>query len=148
MEIFVKKAEPEDAAAIARLSDQMGYTISVRETLRNLEIISQHENEIIFVALNDKKLLGWIHVFHTTRLESGSFCEIGGLVVDDQFRHQGIGTLLIDKIKPWCINRGSSNLRVRSNVKRKDAHEFYLRMGFDESKQQKVFGLTIPMENP
>jgi len=144
MEVSVREAMADDAAAIARLSDQMGYAISVPDTLRNLEIIGQHENEIILVALTNNNLVGWIHVFQTTRVESGSFCEIGGLVVDDQFRHLGIGKLLIEKTKAWCVSRGSSNLRVRSNIKRKEAHEFYLRVGFGESKQQRVFELTIP----
>jgi GNAT superfamily N-acetyltransferase len=95
------------------------------------------------VAFHQKKIVGWIHVFQTTRLESGSFCEIGGLVVDDQYRRKGIGKLLIQHIKPWCLSKGNPALRVRCNTKRKEAHEFYFQLGFNENKEQKVFEINL-----
>ena len=143
MKFFVREADFKDVNDIARLSNQLGYAITALATLQNLEAINNHPYEAVFVAVNEGKCVGWIHVFHTTRLESGSFCEIGGLVVDDQYRRSGIGKLLVDHIKPWCVNKGTSSLRVRSNIKRKEAHEFYSRLGFNESKQQKIFEINL-----
>jgi len=143
MKITIREAIDDDATAIASLSDQLGYTISVEATLQNLQIVNQSPNEIIHVAVHEQKVVGWIHAFLAVRLESASFCEIGGLVVDQQYRRMGIAKELIDHIKPWCKNKGANILRVRSNVKRTEANQFYIQTGFSEIKQQKVFEMTF-----
>ena len=143
MNFLIRNASESDAPTIAALSFQLGYTVSVETTLQSLQAINQNPNDIIRVAMHEKKVIGWIHVFLAIRLESASFCEIGGLVVDEQFRRMGIATQLIDHIKPWCAGTGTNILRVRSNIKRADAHQFYLQSGFSEVKQQKVFEITI-----
>jgi GNAT superfamily N-acetyltransferase len=142
MDINIRKATTGDVTAIARLSTQLGYPISEQDTEKNITTISQNENEIILVAVQ-QDVVGWIHLFHTTRLESGPFCEIGGMVVDNHHQRLGIGRMLVEAAKKWCKIKGTSSLRVRSNIKRIAAHRFYLEMGFKETKQQMVFGLEL-----
>ncbi len=143
MEILIREATADDATAIAGLSCQLGYPISAEATLQNLQAIFQHNDERVAIALYEAQVVGWIHVFQTTRLESGTFCEIGGLVVDDEHRRSGIGKEMIKYIKQWCIGKGILSLRVRCNIKRTDAHAFYLQSGFHENKQQKVFEMDL-----
>jgi GNAT superfamily N-acetyltransferase len=143
MKITIREAIADDATEITGLSAQLGYSMSVGDTLNNIDIINQNPNEIIRVFVQEKKVVGWIHVFLAVRLESASFCEIGGLVVHEQYRRMGIAKQLIDHIKPWCAGKGTNILRVRSNIKRSDAHQFYLQTGFREVKQQKVFEIDL-----
>jgi N-acetylglutamate synthase-like GNAT family acetyltransferase len=143
MKIFIRKASAEDSADIARLSNQLGYAISVSATLQNVENIIRDQRAIILVAFLEQKIVGWIHVFQTTRIESGTFCEIGGLIVDAQYRRKRIGHLLTEHIKSWCISKGVTALRVRCNVKRTEAHQFYFQLGFTENKEQKVFEINL-----
>ena len=143
MKITIREAMADDAKEIAALSGQLGYAIPVEVTLQNLQTINQNPNEIIRVAVHEQKVLGWIYVFLAVRLESASFCEIGGLVIDQQYRRMGIGKQLIDDIKSWCLSKGTRTVRVRSNVKRTEAHQFYIQSGFDEVKTQKVFEKNI-----
>jgi GNAT superfamily N-acetyltransferase len=142
MDIVIRKATTGDTAAIAKLSTQLGYPISEKDTEANITNISQNENEIILVAVQ-QGVIGWIHLFYTTRLESGPFCEIGGMVVDNHHQRLGIGRMLVEAAKKWCNSRGYSVLRVRSNIKRVGAHQFYLQAGFKETKQQKVFEMEL-----
>jgi GNAT superfamily N-acetyltransferase len=142
MDLIIRKATTGDTAAIAKLSTQLGYPISEQDTETNITTISQNENEVILVAVHEE-VVGWIHLFHTTRLESGPFCEIGGMVVDNHHQRLGIGRMLVEAAKKWCGTKGYSVLRVRSNVKRAAAHHFYLQTGFKETKQQKVFELEV-----
>jgi GNAT superfamily N-acetyltransferase len=76
-------------------------------------------------------------------LESNPFVEVGGLVVDENYRSKGIGKKLVEQIKQWCVEKHISTLRVRSQVKRKEAHQFYLANGFTEIKEQKVFQINL-----
>ena len=143
MNIIIREATADDAKEIAALSAQLGYAMSADATSQNLQTIHQNPNEIIRVATDGQKVVGWIHVFLAVRLESASFCEIGGLVVDEQYRRMGIAGQLIDDVKPWCAGKGTKILRVRSNVKRSGAHQFYLQSGFREVKQQMVFEIDL-----
>jgi len=147
MEITIRKVSVKDAIDISRLSGQLGYTISPKQTATQLLSINSSRNDIAYTATIDRKIVGWIHAFYTKRLECTSYCEIGGLVVDEQRRGMGIGKMLIEHIKLWCRDKGCNTLKVRSNVKRTEAHKFYLHSGFDEKKEQKVFEIQLTDQN-
>ena len=140
MNISVRAAAIEDAHALAELSHQLGYPeLSEAASAKNIRIISESDTDIVYVALDGDKVIGWIQLSFFVRMESGQFFEICGLVVDEQYRGKGIGKMLIEKGKEWCRQKGNYRLRVRSNVKRLDTHQFYLKAGFRELKEQKVF---------
>jgi GNAT superfamily N-acetyltransferase len=140
MKFFIRDVIASDASAITRLSAQLGYTMNEQATRKAIQEITENKNDILFVAADERGgVAGWIHVFRTMRLESGSFCEIGGLVVDEACHKMGIGKMLVEKARSWCLEKNNDTLRVRCNVKRTDAHAFYLKLGFNENKQQKVF---------
>jgi hypothetical protein len=40
-------------------------------------------------------------------------------------------------------NKGKYKLRVRCNVKRIRAHEFYTKLGFRETKESKIFEMNL-----
>jgi GNAT superfamily N-acetyltransferase len=62
-----------------------------------------------------------------------------GLVVDQDYRNQGVGRLLIEKIEDWTVRSGGEGVLVRSNIKRKEAHLFYERNGYSNIKQSLTF---------
>jgi len=140
----VRKATMEDAAAINRLSAQLGYPYPLSATVEWLGQLLQSDHDAVWVTETEGTVNGWLHLFRTIRLESGVFAEIGGLVVDGQQRGQQLGRQLVDKAKDWCRERGIGVLKVRSNVIREGAHRFYCNNGFRETKAQKIFEAGIP----
>jgi GNAT superfamily N-acetyltransferase len=143
MEIQVRQMTDNDAPAVQKLSEQLGYVLSISEIKNNIRETISSKDHIAFVALHDRKIVGWIHAFKALFLGSISFIEIGGLVVDENCRSKGIGKKLIDRIKEWSLEKGINQVRVRSQVKRKEAHQFYLNNGFVEIKEQKVFQIML-----
>ncbi len=141
--MLTRKVIAADAADISRLSYQLGYNFSIEETAIQIAAISNSANDVAYVAIDNNKAAGWIHVFYTMRLECNSYCEIGGLVIDEQYRGKGVGRMLIEQIKPWCLLKHCKELRVRSNIKRTEAHQFYEHLGFLGTKQQKVFRIIL-----
>jgi GNAT superfamily N-acetyltransferase len=89
------------------------------------------------------EVAGWLHAATALRLESPPYAEIGGLVVEERRRGQGIGERLVRAAIGWAGERGYAELRVRSNVVRADAHRFYRRLGFASVKTQAVFALPL-----
>jgi GNAT superfamily N-acetyltransferase len=80
-----------------------------------MEEILSDEKHCAFAALDDDKVVGWIHAFYSTNLESGYFIEIGGLVVDESYRERGVAKRLVETVEHWSIENGYNRLRVRSN---------------------------------
>lgn len=143
MKIQVKKLTIEYAKDVQRLCGQLGYPMAIMDTESNISELITTKDHIAFVALENEKVVGWIHAFKGLFLESKPFIEIGGLVVDEELRGKGIGKKLVQKIREWGLEKGFETLRVRSNIKRKDAHKFYLNLGFTEVKEQKVFQIQL-----
>ena len=143
MKLSIRQANRRDYIPITILTKQLGYPLPENEIRENLEAIGHNKNEIIYVMTDKEEVIAWIHIFHAIRLESGSFAELGGLVVEERYRGKGIGKQLLEKACEWCRQMGIPKLKLRSNVIRKDAHRFYFRHGFKETKEQKVLELSL-----
>jgi predicted N-acetyltransferase YhbS len=143
MQLTFRETISDDAAALAQLSLQFGYSVTAAEMHRRIAQVLALKDHCAFVAVAEQRVVGWIHGFHAIRLESEPFVEIGGLVVDGNFRKQGIGQQLIEQVKVWGLAKSVTKLRVRCNTTRTDTHTFYLNVGFSESKEQKVFDFNL-----
>ena len=142
--MVIRESVAEDSQAIAELSCQLGYPAIASEITERLIRITEHPDNCVLTAEIDGQVIGWIHAFHTLRVESQPFVEIAGLVVDEEWRGRDVGKALVHSVIEWAARFPVLNLRVRSNLKRHEAHEFYRHMGFVEIKDQKIFNLSLP----
>jgi GNAT superfamily N-acetyltransferase len=143
MPFDIRLAELGDAHSIADLSAQWGYQSSHEKIKYLLNEISQNKDHAIFVLPNENQLIGWIHGIYSLRVESDPFVEIGGLIVDKDFRRHGSGKLLVNKMIEWSLSRNCHLIRVRCNIIRREANAFYGAIGFNEIKQQKVYDMNV-----
>ena len=132
-----------DAKAVSTLSKQLGYPLSVEQTLQNINAVLQSKDHTAFVAEYENKIVGWIGASQAIMIEVMPHCEINGLVIDQDHRGMGIGKLLVDKVKQWAREKNITKLGLHCNIKRKDAHLFYEHLGFAEIKQQKNYVINI-----
>jgi len=132
-----------DAKAVTALSHQLGYPLSVEETTQNISAVISNEERTAFVAEYNDRIVGWINASQAVMIEVMPYCEINGLVVDENFHAKGIGKLLIERIKQWAKEKGNNKLSLRCNVKRIEAHKFYSHIGFKDMKKQTNFVLDI-----
>ena len=131
-----------DAEAIARLTEQLGYSATPEAVRARLHAAAQGQQDV-FVAEEEGRVAGWLHIVGCERLQSAPFAEIAGLVIDEAYRAQGVGTALIEAAEAWARQQGFSTVRVRSNVVRDSAHGFYERRGFQRTKTQHVFDKVL-----
>lgn len=139
----IREIKFSDSTAVRALTAQLGYPLSEKEIERNISVVIESKSHTAFVAEHNEKVIGWIGVSQAIMIEFNPFCEINGLVIEENYRGQGVGKLLIEQAKRWARERGNATLRVRCNVKRKHAHEFYQRLGFIETKEQKNFEMKL-----
>lgn len=135
--IEIRQIEVTDASKIAELNQELGYQTSTSLVERQLEIIRSKKDHYVFVAIDNDQVVGYIHGFISIRLTTDPFLEIGGLIVKENCRNKGIGRKLVGHLEQYI--KGVENVRVRCNVNRKSAHDFYLALNYTEKKEQTIF---------
>lgn len=140
----VRVMTEQDAGAVAALSGQLGYPAAPERIVTRFRDVAGDLDAGVFVVESpDGVLTGWIHVCGRRSLESDPHAEIAGLVVDATRRRQGIGRRLVDAAEDWARRHGYSTLKVRSNVARDVAHDFYIGLGFARIKSQHVYTRVV-----
>ena len=143
MKFTTREMMEKDAEAVNTLSKQLGYPLSIEQTLQNIKAILKSKDHAAFVAEYENKIVGWVGAAQATMIEVMPYCEINGLVINEHHRGMGIGKLLIERVKHWAKEKGNDKIGLRCNVKRTEAHLFYEHLGFTELKQQKKFVINI-----
>ena len=139
MKITIRNADIMDSGPISELSGQLGYPSDDIATRKRLDKILKKDDHCVLVAENGDRVVGWIHGFYSHRVESDPFVEIGGLVIDKNYRKRGAGKILVQRIEKWAESISCVKIRVRTSTSRKETHVFYETLGFDLVKEQKIF---------
>lgn len=136
----IRPATNADAVHISALCDQLGYPAASEQVAQRIKVIQRKSDHTLLVAQgSDSSIFGWVHIYLCPLVVTGLEAEIGGLVVDERHRGQGIGQLLMRHAEVWSSERGCQALRLRSNIIRKNAHGFYEQIGYGKIKTSCVF---------
>lgn len=143
--LTIREMSKDDAEAVARLTEQLGYERSPTEIAKwIIGLPSLGDRQAAFVACLGEDVVGWIEVSIERRLQSPEFGLIGGLVVSPVHRSGGIGRKLCQRAEAWSWEHGLTRLRVTSRSTRADAHRFYFRDGYEAVKTSLVFEKKRP----
>jgi predicted N-acetyltransferase YhbS len=139
-DLVVRGIALEDAAAVAELCEQLGYPASGAEIAGRIKaLLTRAADQVAFVACLGDEVVGWIEASIVHHLQSAPHALIGGLVVKDGVRSLGVGRRLCAEVEEWSRGKDMPVLRVTSRMTREDAHRFYLRDGFRQTKTSAVF---------
>jgi GNAT superfamily N-acetyltransferase len=141
--LSIRGLTPDDAEAAAELSGQLGYSCAVEDLRERIEELSRAADRVAFAAVVDGQIVGWIDAAMERHLQSPASAVIGGLVVREDTRGLGVGKRLCLEVEEWARNKSVPLVRVRSQIKREDAHRFYLRDGYRKVKTSFVFEKTV-----
>ncbi len=137
--LIIRSARLEDSAALATLSEQLGYPANAAEVKTRLpRYIGAPERRVIVAEL-DGKVIGWTSIEIVDHFYIEKFAEISGFVVDAAHRSRGVGHALMAEAERWTSEMGLPGLRLKTNVVRVDAHRFYEGMGFERTKTQYTY---------
>src|SRR5204863_9178229 len=103
---------------------------AVAARLERLQIVGDR----VVVAAIDEEVVGLAHLQVMPTIEyDRPAAKIGALVVDEAHRGEGIGRALVDELEHEARGRGCVVLFLTTNVRRTEAHEFYRRVGLEET---------------
>ena len=144
--VSIRRLTVDDAEAAAELSSQLGYPSSPGDLRKRIEELSHTTDRVAFAAVvdgQDGQMVGWIDAAMERHLQSPASAVIGGLVVREDKRGQGVGRRLCIEVEEWSRSQSVPLVRVRSQIKREDAHRFYLRDGYRKVKTSLVFEKSV-----
>jgi GNAT superfamily N-acetyltransferase len=135
----IRMLRAEDAETVATLSASLGYPVCASDVRSRIELLADSNDRMAFAAILQDAVVGWIDAAVERHLQSEPVVAIGGLVVRDDMRGKRIGQQLCHAVEQWAVKIGIAAVRVRSQLKRADAHRFYLRDGYTQVKISAVF---------
>ena len=141
--VSIRRLSVDDAEAAAELSSQLGYPSSPGDFRERIEELSRTTDRIAFAAVIDGQIVGWIDAAMERHLQYAASAVIGGLVVREDMRGMGVGRRLCVEVEEWARSKSVPVVRVRSQIKREDAHRFYLRDGYSKVKTSLVFEKSV-----
>jgi uncharacterized protein YbbK (DUF523 family)/GNAT superfamily N-acetyltransferase len=140
---LIRPARPGDAAALARLSGQLGYPCGAEELAPRLERQLANGERAVIVAELEGEVAGWASLELVDRLYVERYAEITAFIVDEKLRGRGVGRLVMDEALRWAAAQNASLAKLSSNTVRKDAHRFYEARGFARTKESYTFEKRI-----
>ena len=142
-QLIIREAREADLAALIALfaaDDIGGHGDTTDEAafpdyLRAFSAIAASPDQALYVAELSGEVAGTFQTSIATTLtgRGASFMIIEAVQTRDDLRGQGIGRQMIEFCIAEAKSRGFSRVQLISNGKRKDAHRFYERLGFEPS---------------
>lgn len=138
-DFIIRKIELKDAGELCKIcSEEMGYECDSDLVKSKIEKLDS-KREAVFVAEEESRVLGFIHVERYEVLYFESMANILGLAVKKDFQKQGLGKALLLAAENWAQENGIYLMRLNSGINRTDAHGFYEHLGYVSEKEQKRF---------
>jgi N-acetylglutamate synthase-like GNAT family acetyltransferase len=139
MEITIRPAQKEDCSEITHLTNQLGYPSTLDKICEIMDLVLAHNDHQVFIAEKENTIVGYIHLIQSMRIGSNPFVEIAAFIIDESLRSIGVGSSLIRESERWTSGLGIKDIRIRSNIIRQEAHNFFQKRGFQNIKTQEVF---------
>lgn len=135
-DIIIRQAKIEDYKDICKICcDDLGYNCSKELVKERLEGLDKN-NERVLVAVYNSEVVGYLHAQIYKTLYFEELINFLGLAVSKEYRNKKVGTRLVNEIENWAKENGIKKVRVNSGFSRKEAHEFYRSLGYNNEKEQ------------
>lgn len=139
--MYVIKAEPQYATSLkeamesADNSGLMLYDPGERVLTEQgcqlfIEHIAKQKSTVLFTAIKDEAVVGYVMVKgdDTNRTSHRAYIAIG---VHENYRGQGVGSLLFSKVHEWARERNLSRLELTVLAKNSGAIHLYEKLGYE-----------------
>jgi GNAT superfamily N-acetyltransferase len=133
-DLIIRPASSGDAAALVELIGALGYSATAIEMRRRVAALVHRADYVTLVACEGEKVVGLAGAFlHLAIEHDRPFARLTGLVVHESWRRRGIGALLMKRLEEWSRQQGAMAITLTSGNHRREAHDFYRHIGYQET---------------
>jgi len=143
VEVTIRAAIPEDAASLLEfwraevipcdflVSDEFDAQISPQILADELANIYESDNNLLLLAFENETLIGYLRIEADESYQRGHVGELG-IIVSQQFRHQGLGYALMADSLDWVAHE-SQLRRIELYVQKRNqvAQRLYRQFDFE-----------------
>ncbi|MDQ6870394.1 MAG: GNAT family N-acetyltransferase [Gemmatimonadota bacterium] len=133
--ITIRPAAPADAPALCELLTQLGYPAFEADIPSRLNAVAAFPHAAAFVATNGYgEVVGLVttHIFPSIH-DNEPVAWLTALVVLEDARGAGIGSMLVKHVEQWATRNGAERLSVTSGKQRRATHEFYEKRDYENT---------------
>jgi GNAT superfamily N-acetyltransferase len=139
----LRKARDSDIPRVLALGLQLGYPNELQAFTARFQEISKQPDHLIMVIEDSSESFGKVVAQAHFKIHRGLFVEsaleVAAVVVDESYRGQGLGKRLLAQAEITAKEWGLKSVRLTSNIKRSEAHQFYLSLGYTQPKTSHFF---------
>ncbi len=144
----LRLARQSDAAALARLADQLGFPLDEEAARARLRETLGGPDHALIVAESGSRVVGLMELKRLRLFTSRRQVEVVALVVAEEERGRGIGTRLLEEAERWAEDLRCGKIRLRSRTMRGRAHSLYRRSGYEEVATELFFEKQLGPTRP
>ncbi len=134
----IRKATRQDISRILGLYEELleeKQNVPPDKMERVFAEIEALPGQEFLVAEQDGFIVGtlFLHIVPNFSHDARPWAILENIVVDSRYRRQGIGRLLIEQALEVCRRADCCRVQLLSHKKRREAHQFYRSLGFEDS---------------
>jgi GNAT superfamily N-acetyltransferase len=131
--VTIRDARPAVAPAIAELHGQLGYPGNAKAVRPRIERMLAAGDRLVVAEVAGRVAgLANLHVSPSIEYDAPA-AKLGALVVDEVHRGIGVGRALVAAMEEEARARGCAIFFLTTAARRRDAHLFYERLGFEQT---------------
>jgi GNAT superfamily N-acetyltransferase len=138
----IRRAEPEDAPAIATCLASLGYATSPALVLEKLAALTNRSSDVVLLAVDPSAGVVGVVSIHVLPLfhAPGHVARLTALAVRQDQQGRGVGRALVQAAETFAWQADCHRVEVTSGDHRPGAHAFYEKLGYrvDERRFIKV----------
>ena len=132
----IEEARYETANDLAKLMVELWPECNLIEEQTNCHRILQVKNETCFLAIEETRYIGFVHLaLRSEYVEGTDTSPVGyveGIYVTPDYRNAGIGKQLIRAGEVWIKEMGCTQLASDTSIDNISSIEFHKQLGFKE----------------
>jgi len=138
--VFCRKLCEKDISNLPELLAELGYKVTKAEIQEYyLNLAGNKSHKLCIAETGNGELVGLVHVTVYATLIMKKMAIVLSLIVRNDYRGMGVGKLLMNEAELWATAQGCSGIRLYSNAKRTDAHQFYNCLGYETKANSLLF---------
>ena len=136
--MIIRKADPNDALKLARLSLKLWPEHIQEEMSGEFETLLSDDNTAIFLAV-DEATVGFaqcqLRYDYVEGTQSSPVGYLEGIFVEESFRNRGCARQLVAACESWAREKGCSEFASDCELDNRASLAFHLNLGFREANR-------------